>query len=63
VWWHKLVVPAVGRLRQEECEFGASLGNSPLSQEVKKEYSISKCMIQDYSVLQLRLDQMKKKIR
>jgi hypothetical protein len=25
-WWHTLVIPALGRLRQEELKFEASLG-------------------------------------
>jgi hypothetical protein len=26
VWWHKLIIPALERLRQEDLEFGANLG-------------------------------------
>jgi hypothetical protein len=25
VWWYMLVIPALGRLRQEDCKFEASL--------------------------------------
>ena len=26
-WWHTLVIPVLGRLRQEDCRFTASLSN------------------------------------
>jgi hypothetical protein len=28
VWWHMPVIPALWRLRQEDCKFGANLSNT-----------------------------------
>jgi hypothetical protein len=40
-WWHTSVIPALGRPKQEDCEFEVSLGyivSETLSQKKKKLY-------------------------
>jgi hypothetical protein len=41
VWWHTSVIPALGRYRQEDQEFKASLGFSEKKKKERKKKTLS----------------------